>query len=73
MSDILIRDVPEEVVAAIDRLAKRMGLSHTEYIRRKLAQDAQTDHSPVTIEDLSRFGDAVRDLADDVVIRKAWM
>jgi hypothetical protein len=42
MTDVLIRDVPEEVVAVLDAHAARLGLSRTEYLRRRLAQDAAT-------------------------------
>ena len=41
MTDILIRDVPEDVIAAIDTKAQRLGLSRTEYLRRTLT-DAST-------------------------------
>ncbi len=34
MADILIRDVPEEVLAAIDARDTRVGLSRAEYLRR---------------------------------------
>jgi plasmid stability protein len=72
MSDILIRDVPDDVVAVLDNRASRMGLSRTEYIRRRLTQDAQSDRFPVTAEDLHRFGESFRDLGDDEVMREAW-
>ena len=39
MTDILIRDVPEDVIAAIDIKAQRLGLSRTEYLRRTLARE----------------------------------
>ena len=38
MPDILIRDVPDDVVAAIDAKAQRAGLSRTEYLRRALSR-----------------------------------
>ena len=72
MSDVLIRDVPEDVLAALDALAERMGLSRTEYLRRRLVQDAHTAQLRVTIEDLRRFGEAFGDLGDDELMRKAW-
>ena len=72
MSDVLIRDVPEDVLVALDALAEGMGLSRTEYIRRRLAQDAHTARLPVTVEDLRRFGKAFGDLGDDDLMRKAW-
>ena len=73
MADILIRDVPDEVVAAIDVDAGRLGLSRSEYVRRALAQAAtRSQGSTLTVEDLERFGDTFSDLADDDVMRQAW-
>ena len=71
MTDVLIRDVPDDVVAAIDTNANRLGLSRSEYLRRTLAQAA---HRPgvVTVEDLARFEGAFADLADDDLMRQAW-
>ncbi|MGA7689750.1 MAG: hypothetical protein WCA29_11055 [Jiangellales bacterium] len=40
MADVLIRDVPEDVLAGVDAHASRLGLSRVEYIRRRLAADA---------------------------------
>ncbi len=40
MADVLVRDVPEEVLAGVDAHAARLGLSRVEYIRRRLAADA---------------------------------
>ena len=40
VSDILIRDVPGDVLSAIDSRAARLGISRSEYVRRRLAQDA---------------------------------
>jgi len=72
MTDMLIRDVPEEVVAALDVHAARLGLSRSEYVRRRLAQDASTPGSAVGVEDLARFADAFADLADPDVMSRAW-
>jgi hypothetical protein len=71
MTDLLIRDVPDEVVAAIDINANRLGLSRSEYLRRSLAQAA---HKPgvVTVADLTRFESTFADLADDDLMRQAW-
>lgn len=71
MTDLLIRDVPEDIVAAIDANAGRMGLSRSEYLRRTVAQAA---HKPgvVTVEDLTRFENVFADLADEDVMRQAW-
>jgi len=70
VSDILIRDVPDDVVAAVDARAQRAGLSRTEYLRRVLARER--DESRVTLADLSRLAEACADLADDDVMRGAW-
>jgi Antitoxin FitA-like, ribbon-helix-helix len=72
MTDVLIRDVPDEVVAAIDAKARRLGVSRTEYLRRTLAREGATTADEVTVEDLSRFAEAFTDLADDDVMRRAW-
>lgn len=72
MSDILIRDIPDDVLAVLDQLAARMGLSRTEYIRRRLAQDARAARISVTADDWSRFTDTYRDLGDPTVMDQAW-
>ncbi len=72
MSDVLIRDVPDEVLAAIDANASRLGLSRTQYLRRKLAQDAAGSATPVTGDDLRAFTESFADLADEDVMSAAW-
>ena len=72
MTDMLIRDVPDDVVAALEAHARRLGLSRSEYVRRRLAQDAGAADSPVTTDDLTRFSDAFGDLADPDVMSRAW-
>jgi hypothetical protein len=72
MTDLLIRDVPRDVVAGIDSRASRLGLSRTEYLRRALAREAATSGGPVTVDDLSNFATAFMDLADEDVMRRAW-
>jgi Antitoxin FitA-like, ribbon-helix-helix len=72
MADVLIRDVPEDVIAALDAHAGRLGLSRSEYVRRRLAQDAAMPGSPVSVEDLARFADVFGDLADPDVMARAW-
>jgi fructose 1,6-bisphosphatase len=72
MTDVLIRDVPDEVVAAIDARASRLGLSRSEYVRRRLAQDAVTAAAAVSTKDLARFAEVFADLDDPVVMSRAW-
>lgn len=72
MSDMLIRDVPDEVIAALDARAARLGLSRSQYIRRRLAQDAAIDEAAVTTEDLARFSSTFSDLGDADTMSQAW-
>ena len=73
MTDVLVRDVPDDVVAALDAHAGRLGWSRSEYLRRRMAQDAAVSGSPVSTEDLARFADLFGDLADPQVMARAWM
>lgn len=72
MSDVLIRDIPDDVLAALDLLAAQLGLSRTEYIRRRLAQDAHTARIAVTTDDWLRFAKTYSDLGDAAVMDRAW-
>ena len=72
MTDILIRDVPDDVVAAIDAKAKRVGLSRTEYLRRALARERSVGSGDVTVADLARFAEKFQDLKDRGVTDRAW-
>ncbi|MBA3838687.1 MAG: ribbon-helix-helix protein, CopG family [Thermoleophilaceae bacterium] len=72
MTDVLVRDVPEDVVAALDARASRLGLSRSEYLRRRLAQEAVTDLQPVTVEHLAAFAETFTDLGDAEVMKGAW-
>ena len=72
MTDVLIRDIPDDVIAALDAHAARLGLSRSEYVRRRLAQDAATPGSPVSVNDLARFASTFADLADPDVMSRAW-
>ena len=72
MTDLLIRDVPDEVLAAVDARAGRLGLSRSEYVRRRLAQDAVSAGSTVTTQDLAHFAEVFADLDDPAVMSRAW-
>lgn len=73
MADILVRDVPDEVVAAVDATARRQGISRTELIRRLLAQQGAHGGAPdLSGEDFHRFSETFRDLGDPEVMRGAW-
>lgn len=72
MSDVLIRDIPDEVLAGLDARAARLGVSRSEYIRRRLAQDASTTNVSVSVSDLHTFAEQFGDLTDPTVMGKAW-
>ena len=72
MPDVLIRDVPDDVLAEVDAHAARLGLSRVEYIRRRLAADASTSSGDVTAADLRAFAQQLQDLADPEVTDAAW-
>lgn len=72
MANVLIRDVPEDVLAGIDANAKRLGLSRVEYLRRTLAKERMVVGQHVGVEDLARFSESFADLADPDITRRAW-
>ncbi len=72
MTDVLVRGVPDHVVAAVDARAARLGLSRSEYLRRRLAQEVSTTTEGVTVGDLNDFAATFADLTDDEVMKGAW-
>lgn len=72
MADVLIRDVDDDVIAAVDEHAARLGLSRSEYVRRCLARDAAAQDRAVGVGDLIRFADTFPDLANPGVMFQAW-
>lgn len=64
MGDLLIRNVPEGVIAALEVKASRLGLSRTEYPRRRIAADAsghdgraafRSPHQPYSLSNTPRL------------------
>lgn len=72
MSELLITDVPEEVLTAIDARAAKLGISRVEYVRRRLAQEVAVSDAAVTVDDLQRFSATFADLDDARVMAEAW-
>ncbi len=72
MTDVLIRDIPDDVLARVDAHAARLGISRAEYIRRRLATDAARSATSVSIMDLRLFADRFADLVSDSVMDAAW-
>ena len=72
MTDLLIRDVPDEVVVKIDLRAERLGISRAEYLRRHMLTAAVGSTERVTRESLEQFSEVFQDLADPHVMDEAW-
>ncbi|MHB1066896.1 MAG: type II toxin-antitoxin system VapB family antitoxin [Candidatus Nanopelagicales bacterium] len=71
MADILVRDVPDNVVSALDARAARLGLSRNEFLRRRFAQEA-VPLLAVNVDDLRSLAQTFGDLADPDVMKGAW-
>lgn len=71
MPDVLIRNVPEATLAALDAIARQQGLSRNEYIRRQLVTRTRARQS-VEVKDLERAASASADLLDADVMKAAW-
>ena len=69
MTDILIRDVPDDVIATLDANAQRAGVTRAEYLRRVLAEQ---QGPAVTRDHLDRFAERIADLGDPEVMAGAW-
>ena len=72
MTDVLVRDVPEDVVSSLEAKAKLLGLSRTEFLRRQMVAWARLSDQPVTRESWARFAEATGDLQDETVMKGAW-
>lgn len=72
MPDVLIRDLSAEDLSRLDAQAAKQGLSRTEYLRRRLHQEAARLDSVVDARDLTRFAERFADLEDPEVMRQAW-
>lgn len=71
MADTLIRDVPDDVLAAID--ARRgAGVSRSEFARRALSRELRDTEETVSVSDLEGFAERFADLDDADVMRRAW-
>ena len=72
MADILIPDVPEDVIAAIDLKAQRLGLSRADYLLRVLTRERAFQPVQVTVADLTSLAETFADLDDPDVMSRAW-
>jgi hypothetical protein len=72
VNNILLRDVPDDVLAIIDSRAKRLGISRAEYLRRTLERERGVGGGRVTAEHLQRAAELSQDLDDQDVMSGAW-
>ncbi len=72
MTDLLIRDVPAGVITAIDARAALLGLSRSEYLRRRLSESFSVPEQPLTAADLSKFAETFSELDNPSVMSQAW-
>lgn len=72
MADLLIRNVGDDDVKAIDALASRMGISRSELLRREARNLARRGAEPMTRDDLDVSIELFSDVLDDEVMEQAW-
>ena len=72
VADLLIRDVPPDVIADIDARAARLGLSRNEYLRRRLREEARPSARPVEVADFERLAELIADVANPDFEARAW-
>ena len=70
--NLLIRDIPEDVVAALDAEAARQGLSRSEYLRRVLTHASSGQGRAVSVAQFAEFEQTFADLGDPAVMDQAW-
>lgn len=70
MPDLLIRDLSHADLRQLESRARALGISRSEYVRRRLRQDR--DAPRLTLADLESFAEAHQDLADARVMAGAW-
>jgi hypothetical protein len=74
MADVLIGGLSETAVARIDADAAAHGLSRNEYLRRRFEAERSPSETAgqLTIDDLRRAAEAVKDLNSPQVMEAVW-
>jgi hypothetical protein len=67
MPDVLIRDVPDEVLAVVESRAAKLGLFRNEFLLRWPVQEAARTTRRATMDDLLSFAGTLSDVADPQV------
>ncbi len=72
MPDLLIRNVEDDDVKAIDALAARMGISRAELLRREAHNLARRGNVPMRRSDLDTSTALFADVLDEEIMEQAW-
>ena len=72
MADILIPDVPEDVITGIDIKARRLGLPRADYILPVLTRELAVQQVHVSVTDLVDFTTASATSATSTPMNRAW-
>lgn len=72
MTDILIRNIPEDTLNRIDTMARKQKLSRSEYLRRYLDHIAGVETLSASMDDLRRAASAASDLLDPQIKEQTW-
>lgn len=73
MLDILARGVDKQTLAPIDERYQALGLSRNEYLRRFLTDGhGSSEKRRLSIDDVNRSAEAVKDLLNPEVMAGAW-
>ena len=73
MPDLLIRNLTQDELDALDALATRLGVSRSEFVRERLRAEARRARSrPITHEDLVRVAELAADSLDEEIMAAAW-
>ena len=71
MAEILVRGIPEQTIAEIDRCAREGGITRNEYLLQLLDREFRPQVM-VTDDDLSRLRRLASDVTEPDVMRQAW-
>ena len=72
MTDVLVSNLSDEVIAKIDENTQRLGLTRSEYLQHEISRKTLHRDRKLTPDDVRRFSALIQDLKDPEVLRKAW-
>lgn len=73
MPDVLVRDIDPVILARLDAVAQRRGVSRSVLLRDLLARFADEQRAePLTDAEVAAFGGSIRGLGDAQVREVAW-